>query len=114
MGRPEDAPVTADVGRAEICEAHVQCCRRPRVDFQARKGQYVLGLRATNCLTGEVLDDEQVQAARKKKECLEGPWVRSPVSSETKGRRIAGHHQRGTPLPLIEATTSSFEAWKTV
>jgi tetratricopeptide (TPR) repeat protein len=71
--------------------------------------QYVLGLHATDCTTGEILADEQAQAARKEE-------VLSTLSEiATRFRTRVGEslatvekHSR----PLAEATTPSLEALK--
>ncbi len=63
MGRPGDARLTPDLAR-EICERTASAAV---LDGSiARLGsQYVLGLRAQNCRTGDTLDEQQVQAARR-------------------------------------------------
>jgi eukaryotic-like serine/threonine-protein kinase len=107
MGRPEDAPVTADVAR-EICERTFSAAV-VQGSISRLGSQYVLGLRATNCRTGEVLDDEQVQAARKEDVLKTLGQVASKFRTKA-GESLATIKEHATPL--IEATTSSFEAWK--
>jgi DNA-binding winged helix-turn-helix (wHTH) protein len=105
MGQPADAPLTRQ--RAlEICERTGSAAVLQ--GSIARLGtEYVLGLRAEKCSTGEVLDQEQAQAARKE-------HVLNALSQiATKFRTRAGeslkmvqeHH-----TPLAEATTPSLEA----
>jgi cytochrome c-type biogenesis protein CcmH/NrfG len=68
-----------------------------------------LGLRATNCRTGEILHDEQVQAARK--EDVLNALSQAARKFRTKaGESLATVKEHGTPL--AEATTPSLEAWK--
>ncbi len=63
MGRPGNTMLTAEVAR-EICE-RTSSAAVVEGSISSLGSQYVLGLRATNCTNGEVLDDEQVQAAKK-------------------------------------------------
>jgi serine/threonine protein kinase/tetratricopeptide (TPR) repeat protein len=63
MNQSPDARLTADVAR-------VVCVRTGGAavlqgSIAALGSQYVLGLRATNCSTGDILADEQAQASRK-------------------------------------------------
>jgi tetratricopeptide (TPR) repeat protein len=69
--------------------------------------EYVIGLRATNCRTGDILDQQQVQVARKE-DVLSGL---SQAASEF--RRRIGESLKTVEkydTPLSEATTSSLEA----
>ena len=71
--------------------------------------QYVLGLRAKNCANGDILADEQVQAARKE----EVLGALSQIASRFRrrvGESLATIEKHSTPLE--EATTSSPEALK--
>src|SRR4030095_242630 len=63
MERPVNARLTFELAR-EICE---RTGSTAVLDGSIRHlgNKYVLGLRASNCLTGDVLDDEQVQAGQK-------------------------------------------------
>jgi hypothetical protein len=63
MDRPADARLTPDLAR-EICERTASAAVLDG-SIASLGSQYVLGLRAKNCRTGDVLDEEQVQAARK-------------------------------------------------
>jgi serine/threonine protein kinase/tetratricopeptide (TPR) repeat protein len=76
----------------------------------ARVGtQYVIALRARNCSTGDILADEQAQAARK--EDVLGALSQIAVRFRTRvGESLATIEQHS--MPLEEATTSSLEAWK--
>ena len=71
--------------------------------------QYVVGLRAKNCTTGDILADEQAQAARK--EDVLGAL--SQIASRFRrraGESLATVEKHSTPLE--EATTPSLEALK--
>jgi hypothetical protein len=64
MAQPADARLTADLAR-EVCE-RTGSAAILEGSVASLGSQYVLWLRAKNCSTGTVLDEEQVQAARKK------------------------------------------------
>ena len=64
MGRPADTRLTPQLGR-EICERTASAAVLDG-SISSLGSQYVVGLRAKNCRTGDVLDEEQVQAARKR------------------------------------------------
>ena len=71
--------------------------------------QYVLGLRATNCTTGDILADEQAQAARK--EDVLGALSEMATRLRTRvGESLATVEKYSKPLE--DATTSSLDAWK--
>jgi eukaryotic-like serine/threonine-protein kinase len=63
MGQPPDARLTPEVAR-EICERTASAAVLDG-SIVSLGSQYVLGLRAGHCRTGDVLAAEQVQAARK-------------------------------------------------
>ena len=71
--------------------------------------QYVLGLRARNCNTGNILDQEQIQAARRED-------VLNSLSEIARKLRTRLGESRATvekhSTPLAEATTPSLEALK--
>jgi eukaryotic-like serine/threonine-protein kinase len=107
MGQPRDAQLTADVAR-EICERTASAAV---LDGSiARLGsEYVLQLSAKNCRTGESLDDELVQAARKE------DVVKALSAMATKFRTRVGESLATIEkhnVPLAEATTPSLEALK--
>ena len=71
--------------------------------------QYVVGLRARNCSTGDVLADEQAQAARK--EDVLGALSQIAIRFRTRvGESVATIEQHS--MPLQDATTSSLDALK--
>jgi len=63
MGQPPDARLTSDTAQ-QVCERTASAAVLEG-SIASLGSQYVLGLRAKNCRTGDVLDDEQAQAARK-------------------------------------------------
>jgi serine/threonine protein kinase/tetratricopeptide (TPR) repeat protein len=105
MGHPVDARLTPDVAR-EICE---------RTDSAAvldgsiaRLGsQYVLGLRARDCRTGQVLAEEQAQAAREEDVLNALGQIASKFRTRV-GESLTTVEKHNTPL--AEATTPSLEA----
>ena len=71
--------------------------------------QYVLGLRAKNCTTGDMLADEQAQAARKEDVLSALSQIATRFRTRV-GESLATIEQHSTPLE--EATTPSLEALK--
>src|SRR6185437_8909022 len=63
MDQPANARLTPAIAR-EICERTGSAVALEG-SIVALDSQYVLGLKAVNCRNGEILDQEQVQAARK-------------------------------------------------
>src|SRR5262249_59380405 len=72
--------------------------------------QYVLGLRAKNCNTGNILDQEQALAARRE-DVLNSLSEMSRKFRTRVGESLATVEKHSTPL--AEATTPSLEALKT-
>ncbi|MGA8309907.1 MAG: serine/threonine-protein kinase, partial [Terriglobales bacterium] len=107
MGRPADTLLSPEVAR-EICERTASAGVLDG-SIASLGDQYVLGLRAKNCRTGDVLDEEQVQAARKE-DVLN---VLSRIASKFRtrvGESLTTVEKHDTPL--AEATTPSLEALK--
>jgi eukaryotic-like serine/threonine-protein kinase len=107
MGRPADVRLTPDIAR-EVCE-RTGGAAALEGSIASLGTQYVVGLVARSCRTGDVLDEEQVQAARKED-------VLNALSSIAKtfrtrvGESLATVEKHSTPL--VEATTPSLEALK--
>ena len=104
MNQPADARLTADVAR-------VVCVRQGGAavlqgSIAALGSQYVLGLRATNCATGDILADEQAQASRKE-DVLSTLSLMATRFRTRVGESLATIEKYSTPL---EATTPSLEA----
>jgi serine/threonine protein kinase len=107
MGRPVDARLTPDLAR-EVCERTAGAAVLDG-SIASLGSQFVLGIRATNCHTGEVLDEEQVQAARKEDVLNSLSRIASKFRTRV-GESLAMVKQHDTPL--AEATTPSLEALK--
>jgi serine/threonine protein kinase/tetratricopeptide (TPR) repeat protein len=107
MSRPADTKLTPDVAR-ELCE---------RVGGRAYMAgsitnlgsQYVLGLKAVDCQSGDSLAQEQVTAAAKEK-VLDALGQGAAKMRGELGESLASVQK--FDVPLIEATTSSLEALK--
>jgi eukaryotic-like serine/threonine-protein kinase len=107
MGQAPDARLTPAVAR-DVCERTGSAAVLDG-SIASLGSQYVLGLRAVNCRTGEVLAEEQAQAA-KKEEVLN---ALSRIASRFRAR--VGESLRTVEnydAPLAEATTPSLEALK--
>ena len=108
MMRPPDTRLTPDVAR-EVCQ---------RADGKAWIGgsiagigsQYIVGLKAVNCLNGDTLAQEQVTAANKEAVLDALGRATSKLRREL-GESLASVQKFDVPLP--QATTSSLEALKT-
>jgi eukaryotic-like serine/threonine-protein kinase len=105
MGQPPDMRLTPEIARG-VCE-RTGGAAVLESSIASIGTAYVLGLRARNCHNGEVLDEEQAQAA--KKEDVIG--VLSQLASRLRnrlGESLATIDQHNTPLS--EATTPSLDA----
>ena len=107
MGKPADGRLTPEIAR-EICERTASAAVLDG-SIASLGSQYVLGLRAEDCRTGDVLAEEQVQAARKED-------VLNALSQiATRFRSRVGESLttvKKYDVPLAEATTPSLEALK--
>jgi tetratricopeptide (TPR) repeat protein len=104
MNQPSDAPLTSDVAR-------VVCVRTGGAavlhgSIAALGSQFVLGLRATSCATGDVLADEQAQASRKEDVLTTLSQMATRFRTRV-GESLATVERYSTPL---QVTTSSLEA----
>jgi len=105
MGQPPDARLTPAVGR-EICERTGSAAVLDG-SIASLGSQYVLGLRARACRTGDVLAEEQVQAARKEEVVNALGQIASKFRTRV-GESLTTVEKYDTPL--AEATTPSLEA----
>src|SRR5438552_6424115 len=107
MGQPKEARLTAEIA-LQVCERTASAALLE--GSIARVGsQYVLGLRAKNCNTGSILDQEQAVAAKRE------DVLNSLSQIARRFRTLAGESQATVEkhsTPLAEATTSSLEALK--
>ena len=107
MGRAADAPLTPELAR-EICE-RTGGAAVLEGSIASLGSQYVVSLRAEHCGTGDVLDLEQAQAARK--EDVLNALSQIAVKFRTRvGESLTTVEKHSTPL--AEATTSSLDALK--
>jgi serine/threonine protein kinase len=107
MGQPGDTKLTPAIAR-ELCQRTASAAVLDG-SIASLGSQYVLGLRAVDCRTGESIDAEQAQAARKE-DVLN---ALSQVASRLRGRlgeSLATVKEHDTPL--VEAATPSLEALK--
>ena len=107
MGKPADARLTPEIAR-EICERTASAAVLDG-SIANLGSQYVLGLRAEDCHTGDVLDEEQVQAARKE------DVLNALGQIATRFRSRVGESLttiKKYDVPLSEATTPSLDALK--
>ena len=107
MNQPADARLTpvlaqgvcARTGSAAVLEGSIA----------ALGSQYVLGLRAKHCTTGDILADEQAQAARKEEVLSTLGQIANRFRTRV-GESLATIEKHSTPLE--QATTPSLEALK--
>jgi tetratricopeptide (TPR) repeat protein len=105
MGKEKDTRLTPDLAR-EVCE---RTGKAVVVDgsIAALGNQYVLGLRATNCHTGEILDTEQAQA-NSKEHVLDAMAASAAKLRRHLGESLASVQEYDAPPE--EVTTASLEA----
>ena len=105
MKQPPDARLTPDIAQA-VC-VRTGSAAVLEGSIASLGSQYVLGLRAKNCTTGDILADEQAQAARK--EDVLGTLSQIATRFRTRvGESLATIEKHS--MPLEEATTPSLEA----
>jgi Flp pilus assembly protein TadD len=105
MGQPADAKLTPEIGR-EICQ-RTQSAAVLSGSIASLGNQYVLGLRAVNCRTGDSLAEEQETADGKEQ------VLRMLSQAATKLRGRMGESLKSVEkfdAPLEQATTPSLAA----
>jgi DNA-binding winged helix-turn-helix (wHTH) protein/tetratricopeptide (TPR) repeat protein len=107
MGRPADARLTPEIAR-ELCQ-RVGSAAVLDGSIASLGSQYVLGVKAVNCRTGDTLAEEQVQAARKE-DVLKSLSGASAKIREKLGESLASIQKFDTPVEQV--TTASLEALK--
>ena len=107
MGQPAGAKLTSDIAR-EVCQ-RTGSAALLQGSIASVGSHYVLGLFAKDCNTGQLISEEQVEAA-KKEEVLQALSVIARRTRIRVGESMATVEQHDTPL--AEATTSSLEALK--
>jgi len=105
MSQPADARLTPQLAR-EVCQRTASAAVLEG-SIVTLGNQYVLGLRAENCRTGRVLDDELVQAA-KTEDVLDALSQMASKFRARVGESLSTVQQHD--VPLEEATTSSLQA----
>jgi eukaryotic-like serine/threonine-protein kinase len=107
MNQPTDAVLTPELAQ-DVC-ARTGSAAVLDGSIATLGSQYVLGLRATNCTTGDIIAREQAQAARK--EDVLSALSRLAVQFRRRvGESLATIEKHATPLE--EATTPSLDALK--
>jgi eukaryotic-like serine/threonine-protein kinase len=107
MGQSPDARLTPQLAR-EICERTASAAFLEG-SIASFGSQYVLGLRAKSCSSGDILDEEQVQAARKEEVLNALSQIASRFRTRV-GESLTTVGRYATPL--AEATTPSLDALK--
>ena len=107
MNEPADARLTPEIAQ-EVCVRTASAAVLEGT-IATLGSQYVLGLRAKSCITGDVLADEQAQAARKEEVLGALSQIASRFRTRV-GESLATIEKHSTPLE--EATTPSLEALK--
>jgi DNA-binding winged helix-turn-helix (wHTH) protein/tetratricopeptide (TPR) repeat protein len=105
MAKPADTRLTPEISR-EICERTASAAVLDG-SIASLGNEYVVTLRAKDCRSGDVLDEEQVQAARKEDvlNALSQIAIRFRTRVGESLSTVKSHD-----IPLAEATTPSLEA----
>jgi tetratricopeptide (TPR) repeat protein len=107
MGQPPDARLTPAIAN-DVCQRAASAAV-VEGSIASLGSQYVLGLRATNCHSGDVLAQEQAQAARKEDVLASLSQIANTFRTRV-GESLATVEKHSTPLP--ETLTPSLEALK--
>jgi tetratricopeptide (TPR) repeat protein len=107
MGQPKDARLIPETAR-QICERTGSSAMLAG-SIAALGSRYVVGLRAENCNTGSILDQEQALAANREDVLNSLSQIARKFRTRV-GESLATFEKHSTPL--AEATTPSLEALK--
>ena len=107
MGQPKEARLTSEIAQ-QVCERTASAAILEG-SIANLGSQYVLGLRARNCTTGSILDQQQIQAAKREDVLNSLSQIASKFRTRV-GESLATVEKHSTPL--AEATTPSIEALK--
>jgi tetratricopeptide (TPR) repeat protein len=107
MGQPKNTRLTREIAQ-QLCERSGSTAILEG-SIASLGSQYVLGLSARNCSTGSVLDQEQIQAARREDVLNSLSQIARRFRTRV-GESLATVEKHSTPL--VEATTSSLDALK--
>ena len=105
MGQAADARLTSEIAR-EVCQRSESKAFLSG-SIASLGSQYVLGLKAVNCVTGETLAEEQERASGKE-QVLSAMDKAAPKLRTKLGESLNTVHKFDTPL--AQATTPSLEA----
>lgn len=105
MAKPANTPLAGNVAR-ELCQ-RTESKAYIAGSIAALGSEYVLGLKAVNCQSGEVLAQEQVTASSKEK-VLDALGQAAAKLRGQLGESLGSVQKYD--VPLVEATTSSLEA----
>jgi eukaryotic-like serine/threonine-protein kinase len=107
MGQPKDARLTSEIAQ-QICE-RTGSAAILEGSIASLGSRYVLGLRAENCSTGSILDQEQALATTREDVLSSLSQIARKFRTKV-GESLSTVKKHSTPL--AEATTSSLEALK--
>jgi eukaryotic-like serine/threonine-protein kinase len=107
MGQPKETRLTSELAQ-QICERTASVVVLEG-SIASLGSQFVLGLRAKNCNTGSILDQEQIQAATREDVLNSLSEIVRKLRTRL-GESLATVEKHSTPL--ADATTSSLEALK--
>ena len=107
MGQPKEARLTPGVAQ-QLCERTASAVVLEG-SIASLGSQYVLGLRARHCSTGNTVDQQQVQVARREDVLSALSQVARRFRTQV-GESLATMEKHSTPL--AEATTHSLDALK--
>ena len=105
MGHPKDARLTPETAQ-QVCE-RTGSAAVLEGSIASLGSQYVVGLRARNCNTGAILDQQQVQASRREDVLNALSQIARKFRTRV-GESLATLEEHSTPLQ--QATTPSLEA----
>jgi len=105
MGKPQDARLVPEIAK-DLC-VRVESKAYIAGSIANLGNDYVIGLQAVNCLTGDLLAQEQVQALGKEK-VLDGLGHAAGKLRQALGESLSSVQKFDTPLR--QATTPSLEA----
>ncbi|HLO20476.1 MAG TPA: hypothetical protein VK192_08275, partial [Sphingomicrobium sp.] len=107
MGQPKETRLTSELAQ-QICERTASVVVLEG-SIASLGSQFVLGLRAKNCNTGSILDQEQIQAATREDVLNSLSEIVRKLRTRL-GESLATVEKHSTPL--ADGTTSSLEALK--
>ena len=110
MVRPADTKLTADVA-SEICE-RTNSAAVVDGSITSLGNEYRLALRARNCRTGDVLDEEQASASKKVDVFKAVDQMTNRFQSRASESLARVEKEISLPDEVICVTTSSLEAWR--